>query len=121
MEDSRKLCDIAFHALDEKKAEDIKVIDISEISILADYFMIASGKNLNQIHAMADHVEEELQKNGYTGAAVEGYQQANWILMDYQDVVIHIFDRESRAFYDLERIWSDGKAVQIDSPEAVSG
>lgn len=109
-----RLMRIAYQAMDEKKASDIRVIDISKISILADYFMIASGSNPNQIHAMADLVEEKLAKEGIRARSVEGYQNANWILMDYQDIVIHIFDQESREFYNLERIWSDGEDVPMN-------
>ena len=104
---------IIFDALDDKKAENISVIDISEITILADCFVIASGSNPNQIHAMADAVDEKMSKVGYSPRSVEGYRNANWILMDYEDIVVHIFDKESRAFYDLERIWSDGKRLQL--------
>ncbi len=110
---SEEMLKIAYDALDDKKANDIQMIDISSISILADYFMIASGTNPNQIHAMTDHVEEKMQEAGFYPKAIEGYQNANWILMDYGDVVIHIFDTESRSFYDLERIWSDGKRLQL--------
>ncbi|MBO4902561.1 MAG: ribosome silencing factor [Lachnospiraceae bacterium] len=117
MTDTEKLLQTAFKALDEKKAYDIKVIDISKVSILADYFMIATGSNINQIHAMTDLVEEKLSKEGYHPRAVEGYRLGNWILMDYQDVVIHIFDQESREFYDLERIWTDGEIVEIKDPD----
>lgn len=112
--ETERLMKIAYQAMDEKKASDIRVIDISKISILADYFMIASGSNPNQIHAMADLVEEKLAKEGIHARSVEGYQNASWILMDYQDIVIHIFDQESREFYNLERIWSDGEAVPVN-------
>ena len=108
-----KKLQIIFDALDDKKAENISVIDISEITILADCFVIASGSNPNQIHAMADAVAEKMSKAGYSPRSVEGYRNANWILMDYEDIVVHIFDKESRAFYDLERIWSDGKRLQL--------
>lgn len=100
-------------ALSDKKAIDIKVIDISEISIMADYFIIASGNNPNQIQAMCDNVKEQLGRAGYDYKQIEGYDSANWILMDYRDVIIHIFDKDSRSFYDLERIWSDGKDVAV--------
>ncbi len=108
-----KKLQIIFDALDDKKAENISVIDISEITILADCFVIASGSNPNQIHAMADAVDEKMSKAGYSPRSVEGYRNANWILMDYEDIVVHIFDKESREFYDLERIWSDGKRLQL--------
>lgn len=100
-------------ALDEKKSEDIKTLDISNVSIMADYFIIASGNNRNQLQAIADNVTEKLHKVGYDLKQIEGYETANWILMDYGDVIVHIFDKENRLFYDLERIWSDGKEVVL--------
>ena len=109
---SKEMAKIAVAALEEKKAKDIKILDISGVSVLADYFMIASGSNRNQVQAMADNVEEVLGKAGVHPKQIEGYQTANWILMDYGDVVIHIFDEENRLFYDLERIWRDGKVVE---------
>lgn len=101
-------------ALDEKKAGDIKVINIEEVSVMADYFIIASGTNRNQVQAMADNVDETLGKAGVNPRQVEGYQTANWILMDYGDVIVHVFDEENRLFYDLERIWRDGKSVAVE-------
>lgn len=98
-----------------KKAEDIKVINIAEVSVLADYFIIASGTNRNQVQAMADNVEETLGRAGVNPKQIEGYQTANWVLLDYGDVVIHVFDEENRLFYDLERIWRDGKSVAVES------
>lgn len=95
----------------KKKAQDVKIIDIEHISTLADYFVIASGTNRNQVQAMADNVEEMLGKAGFEPKQIEGYQNANWILMDYGDVVLHLFDEENRLFYDLERIWRDGKLI----------
>ena len=110
-----QIAGVAAKALDDKKAQHIKVLKTAEQTVLADYFVIASGANQNQIHAMADLVEEKLAKEGVHARAVEGYQNANWILMDYQDIVIHIFDQESREFYNLERIWSDGEPVRINA------
>lgn len=104
-------------ALEDKKAVDIKVIDIEKVSTLADYFIIASGTNRNQVQALAENVEEMLEKAGYRPKQIEGYQNANWILMDYGDLVIHIFDEENRLFYDLERIWRDGTSVSVASLE----
>ena len=95
---------LAINALEEKKAEDICVIDISEVSVLADYFIIAGGNNVSQIQAMADAVDESLGKAGYPIKQVEGYQSANWVLLDSGDIIVHIFDRENRLFYDLKRI-----------------
>ena len=113
MDKSKKMTLTAYEALDEKKAEEIKVIGIGEISILADYFIIASGSNRNQVQAMADEAQEKLYKAGYEAKQVEGYQTANWILMDYGDLVVHLFNRDDRLFYDLEHIWSDGKQIDI--------
>ena len=114
MEESRKMTELVIDALEEKKAEDITILDISEISVLADYFVIADGNNRNQVQAMADSVEEALGRAGYEPNHIEGYQTANWILMDYKDVIIHVFSKEDRGFYDLERIWRDGKPVTIE-------
>jgi ribosome-associated protein len=111
MDESRKMALIAYDALDDKKAENISMIDIAEISTLGDYFIIANGHNRNQVQAMADAVEEELGKAGFLPKQIEGYQTANWILLDYRDVIIHVFSEEDREFYDLERIWRDGKPV----------
>ena len=114
---SREMASLAYHALEEKKADNITMIDIEQISTLADYFIIASGNNRNQIQAMADEVDEVLGRAGYEVRHKEGYQTANWILLDYGDLVIHIFDTQNRLFYDLERIWRDGKAVTIQDIE----
>ena len=111
MEHSKEMVKLAVQALQDKKGEDVKIIDIREISVLADYFVIASGSNGNQVQAMADNVEEMLGKAGYVSAQIEGYDSANWILMDYKDIIVHIFCREDRLFYELERIWRDGKTV----------
>lgn len=114
---AREMAKIAYQALEEKKAEDIRVINIEQVSVLADYFLIASGTNRNQTQAMADNVEEMLHKAGYQPRQTEGYQTANWILMDYGDIIVHIFDTENRLFYDLERIWRDGKATTLEDLE----
>lgn len=111
MEESKKMALLALDALEDKKAEDIAILDISEISVLADYFIIANGTNRNQVQARADSVEEALGKAGYEPKQIEGYQTANWILMDYKDIIVHVFGREDRGFYDLERIWRDGKQI----------
>ena len=112
---SKEMAKLVCHALEEKKAEDIKVINIEEVSVLADYFIITSGTNYNQVQAMADNVEELLGKADVTPKQIEGYQTANWILMDYRDVIVHIFDEENRLFYDLERIWRDGKNIAVEA------
>lgn len=110
---SKDMTRLAIKALEEKKGENIEVIDISEVSVIADYFIIANGTNRNQNQALADAVEESLEKAGATLKQVEGYDTANWILMDFLDVIVHIFDRDNRLFYDLERIWRDGKQINL--------
>ena len=111
---SKQMAKIAVEALKEKKGYDIKLIDISEISVLADYFIIANGGNANQVQAMVDNVEEQMYKAGFETPKVEGYNNASWILLDYKDVVIHVFDEESRSFYNLERLWRDGKEIAVE-------
>ena len=108
---TREILSQIYKALDDKKGIDIRMMDIGKISSMADYFVIASANNDNQIQAMVDAVEENLQKIDVVPKSIEGQKRANWILMDYQDIVVHIFDVESRAFYDLDRIWSDGIEV----------
>ena len=108
---TKEMALLAVNALEDKKAEDVRIIDISEISTIADYFIIADGSNKSQIQAMADNVSEILGRAGVNLRQMEGYQNANWILMDFQDVIVHIFDRENRLFYDLERIWCNGRKV----------
>ena len=114
MEQAKQMAKLAYKALDDKKGEDIKVIDISQISVLADYFIIANGTNANQVNALVDSVEEELSKAGYDVKQREGYGLGNWVLLDFGDIIVHVFDKENRLFYDLERIWSDGKMIDIE-------
>lgn len=115
MTDAKKMALIAVDVLEDKKANDISIIDIEKISTLADYFIIASGTNRNQVQAMCDEVDERLGKAGFEPKHIEGYNSANWILLDYGDIVIHLFDEENRLFYDLERIWRDGIKIEKDS------
>ena len=112
---SKETVKLIIDALEDKKAENIQIIDISEVSSVADYFIITNGTNKSQVQALADNVGEKLdRKAGVHPKQIEGYQTANWILMDYGDVVIHVFDEENRLFYDLERIWRDGKLISAD-------
>ena len=106
--------DLLHNKKDLNKKIDVEDIDLSEISILADFFIIANGNNTNQVQAMVDNVEEQMYKAGFTDPKVEGYNNASWILLDYNDIVIHVFDDESRSFYILERLWKDGIEVDID-------
>ncbi|MBQ6587892.1 MAG: ribosome silencing factor [Butyrivibrio sp.] len=108
---SKKMALMAVDALEDRKGEDVRVIDISEISTLADYFIIAGGTNINQVQAMADNVQEVLGRAGHMTKNGEGYEAGNWILLDFGDIIVHVFDNENRLFYDLERIWRDGKTI----------
>ena len=110
----KEMVKIAYQALEDKKAINPKIIDISKVSVMADYFIIASGSNENQVQAMADNVCEMLEKAGYQCRQMEGYHSANWILLDFGDIIVHIFNHEDRLFYDLERIWRDGENVEIE-------
>ena len=115
MTKQREMAKIVFDALDEKKGEDIKIIDIHNVSVIADYFVIASGTNSNQVQAIVDNVEEQLGRAGFEAKQIEGNRNSSWILMDYGDVIVHVFDEENRLFYDLERIWRDGKVLEMDA------
>jgi len=106
---SKEMAKLAIEGLEDKKAEDIKVIDISNVSVMADYFII--GLNRNQVQALADNVEEKLHGAKVRPRQIEGYQSANWILMDFNDIIVHIFNEEDRLFYNLEKIWMDGKMI----------
>ena len=114
MNKSREMPRLAVQALEDKKGNDIQIIDIHEVSVIADYFIIASGNNPNQVKALADNVEDTLGRAGYEARQTEGYATASWILMDYNDIIIHVFSEEDRSFYDIERIWRDGKAVSLE-------
>ncbi|MBQ6037029.1 MAG: ribosome silencing factor [Lachnospiraceae bacterium] len=114
MKNAKELVSIAFKALDEHQGRDITVLDIREVSVIADYFIIVSGDNERQVSALQDAVEEALYKAGYEHRSVEGAHTTSWILLDYNDVIIHIFNKEDRLFYDLERIWRDGKRISME-------
>ena len=111
---SNEMARIAYDALDEKLGEDIRIIQIDEISVIADYLIIANGKNSNQIAALSDNVEMRMHQNGIHNELIEGNKNSTWILMDYKDVIVHVFSPEDRLFYDLERIWRDGKKIDRD-------
>lgn len=110
---SNEYCKVAVSALEDRKGEDIKVIDIREISPIADFFVIANGTNQNQLQAMRDACDEALYKVGLKAKQIEGNSASTWILMDYGDIIVHIFSKEDRLFYDLERIWKDGKEINL--------
>lgn len=103
----------AVHALDKHKAEDIRVLGVSHITSIADYFLLASGGSANQVRSLSDYVEEALAKEGKHPLRNEGYSAGDWITLDYGDVMVHVFRRETRDFYDLERLWVDATDVDV--------
>jgi len=111
--DSKILVDKIVEAMGEKKALDINIIDIQKITVIADYFVICSGTSTTHIKSISDEIDFMLGKIGLKSYHKEGYNTARWILLDYADVVIHIFHQEERGFYNLERLWSDGKLTCI--------
>ncbi len=100
-------------ALEDKKGEDIRIIDISGVSVMADYFVIASSSSQSQTDALIENTDKKLRDKGFVLKQSEGVGSSGWVLLDYGDVIVHIFDRENRLFYDLERIWKDGKEVEM--------
>ncbi|QCR32954.1 ribosome silencing factor [Lysinibacillus sp. SGAir0095] len=111
---TQTLLEIVYKALDDKRAEDIVVLNMENISLLADYFLICNGNSDRQAQAIAREVQEKAQENGYEVKRIEGFDSARWILVDLGDVVVHIFHKDERAFYNLERLWGD--APQLDLP-----
>lgn len=113
--ESRELAIRIAKILDNKKATDIRVLKICDISALGDYFIIASASNKSHVQSLSDEVDFALgHEDGIKPKRVEGYTSANWVLMDYESVIVHIFHEETREFYSLERLWSDAKVEEID-------
>lgn len=111
IKDEKEVLKTIYNTLDQKKGEDIEIIDIGHISVIADHFVVASANNINQLHAMADAVDEEMTKRGIIAKQIEGNKSSTWILMDYGDIIVHLFSKEDRLFYNLEKIWVDGKKI----------
>jgi ribosome-associated protein len=110
---------LALHTAGEKKAHDLVVLDLREVASFTDYFVIASGTNVRQVQAVADEVQEQLRKQlGVKPARVEGYNSAEWVLLDYGDFILHVFEEKSRRFYDLERLWRDAARVPLPPDSA---
>lgn len=103
----------ALHAASEKKAIDPVVLDLRDIASFTDYFVIVSGANERQVQAISDEIYEQLKKASHAAARVEGYKTAEWILLDYGDFVVHVFEQKARKFYDLERLWRESKRVTL--------
>jgi ribosome-associated protein len=103
----------ALSAASDKKALEMVVLDLREVASFTDYFLITSGTNVRQVQAIADEVVEQLKKHGTRAARVEGYNTAEWVLVDYGDFIVHVFEDKARRFYDLERLWRDAARVQL--------
>lgn len=113
MVDIKDLIKTTLNVMEDKKAEDIKILDIHDISTMSNYFIIASANNINQVKAIADEIEEKLYEKGCKLIQSEGYQTARWILLDFDDIIIHLFHKEDRDFYQLEKVWADAKEISI--------
>jgi len=100
-------------AIDSKKGESVKAIKVDSITVIADYFVITNGTNVTQIRAIADEIEYRLKQEGVMPLRVEGHKNNSWVLIDYGCVVVHVFIGESRQFYDLEHLWTDGENIDI--------
>jgi ribosome-associated protein len=112
---------VALHAASERKAHDLVVLDLRDVASFTDYFLIASGTNVRQVHAIADAIEDELRKRlKVKPGRVEGYKSAEWVLLDYGDFIFHVFEEKARRFYDLERLWRDAARVAVP-PEILGG
>lgn len=114
--ESAELAQLAAFAAGDKKAKEIRILDIRSISSVADYFVLCSGSSTTHVKAIADSVEESLTKKGLLLHHMEGYQNGKWILLDFGDLVIHVMQQDERSFYNLERLWGD--AIEVEIPEA---
>lgn len=112
---SIELVKFAVNLLENKKATDISILDIREVTSLGDYFVVASGGSTTQVKALAGELEDKLSQQGVEPKRVEGEGSASWILMDYNDVIVHIFNHETRDFYCLERLWGDAPRIDAAS------
>ena len=113
--DSMELMKRAVLALDDKKADKIEVLRVDDVTILGDYFVIASADNTTHVRALADEVDYQLKKFDILPRSMEGYQSATWIVLDYNDVIVHVFHEQARGYYNLEKLWSDGIRIDVNS------
>lgn len=111
--DSRQLAITIAKVLDNSKAQDVRVLKIEDVTVLTDYFVIASGTSTTHTAALADEVEFQLQQKGVKPISSEGYDSKNWVLLDYGSVIVHVFVPGTRTFYDLEHLWADGEPVDL--------
>ena len=107
---------LALHLASEKKAVDLRVLDLREIASFAEFFVIATGANQRQVQAICDEINEQVKKQiGSRPVRIEGYSGAEWVLLDYGDFIVHIFNSDARDFYDLERLWRDARRVELST------
>ena len=106
---------VAYDAIDDKLGQDISIINIGQVSSLCDYFIIATASSSRQVKAIADSVQDAFTEQGIEARAKEGYDTQTWILLDYGDIIVHVFDEENREFYNLEKLWKDAPYVDIDT------
>jgi ribosome-associated protein len=117
---SRDLALFAAQLALEKKGHDLHLLEVGQVSIIADYFLLATGNTAVQVHAIADHLVESLKKAGFYTLRIEGYREGWWVVLDYGSLVVHIFQPEARIFYDLERLWSEAPLVNLGEHEESS-
>ncbi|MCA1057979.1 ribosome silencing factor [Rossellomorea aquimaris] len=113
----QQLVELAYKAADDKRAEDIVVLDMKGVSLIADYFLICHGNSDKQVQAIARELKDAAEEKGYTVKRLEGFDQARWILVDLGDVVAHVFHKEERGYYNLERLWGDASFVEVKQGE----
>jgi ribosome-associated protein len=112
--ESKELLTLAAQACDEKRANDIVVLDMSDVSLIADYFLICEGSNERQVQAIAREVKNQAEEQGIEVKRMEGFDQARWVLVDLNDIVCHIFHKDERHYYNLERLWGDADTVAVE-------
>ncbi len=101
-------------AAQEKKAMNVEILEIGSLTVVTDYFVICSGESTTQVRTIVDYIEESLKKQGFRPSGVEGYTHSHWVLMDYGDVIVHVFEEETRRYYDIEKLWLDAPRVEIE-------
>ena len=100
-------------AVSEKKAKDTEILQLTGLTIMTDYFVICSGESTTQVRTIVDHVEEQLRKAGIKPSGIEGYSNSRWVLMDYGDVIVHVFEEETRQYYEIEKLWIDAPRIEV--------
>ncbi|SDQ48136.1 ribosome-associated protein [Virgibacillus subterraneus] len=111
--DNKEIIQLIANACDDKRAEDIVALDMQDVSLMTDYFLICHGSNERQVQAIARSIKDSMEEEGIIIKRLEGYEQARWILVDLGDIVCHVFHKEERSYYNLERLWGDASKVEI--------